>query len=76
MRNQSLFNFFILKSPVTAQHSKLLDPRLPPPVAARSKGLVCGCSRAGIAGSNTAGVWVSVSCECCVCYQVEVSASG
>jgi hypothetical protein len=76
MRNQSLFKFFKLKTPVTAQQSKLLDPRLPPPVALRSKGLVCGCSLTGITVSNTAGVRLSVSCKCCVCYQVEVSASG
>jgi hypothetical protein len=36
------------------------------PVAARSKVWVCGRSLAGIAGSNPAGAWMSVFCECCV----------
>jgi hypothetical protein len=46
-------------------------------VAERSKGeRVYGRSLAGIAGSNPSGVWVSVSCECCVYCQVEVSARG
>jgi hypothetical protein len=36
------------------------------PVAARSKAWVCCCWLAGIAGSNTAGAWMSVCCECCV----------
>ena len=36
------------------------------PVAARSDAWVCGLSLAGIAGSNSAGAWLSVSCECCV----------
>jgi hypothetical protein len=35
-------------------------------VAARSKAWVCGCSFAGIVGSNPAGAWMSVSYECCV----------
>jgi hypothetical protein len=35
-------------------------------VAARSKAWVCGCSLAMIAGSNLAGAWMSVSCECSV----------
>ena len=35
-------------------------------MAARSKAFVCGSSLAGIAGSNPAGAWISVSCECCV----------
>ena len=40
---------------------------LPPiPVTPRSKAWVCGRSLAGIVGSNPAGAWVSVSCECCV----------
>jgi hypothetical protein len=39
---------------------------LPIPVAARSKAWVCGRSLAGIVGSNPAGAWMSVSCECCV----------
>jgi hypothetical protein len=33
---------------------------------ARSKPWVCGHSLAGIAGSNPAGAWMSISCECCV----------
>jgi len=33
-------------------------------VAAPSKKFVCGRSLAGIAGSNPAGIWVSVSHEC------------
>jgi hypothetical protein len=36
------------------------------PVAVRSKARVCGCSLAGIAGSNPAGARLSISCECCV----------
>jgi hypothetical protein len=35
-------------------------------VAARYKEWVCGRSLAGIAGSNAAAAWMSVSCECCV----------
>jgi hypothetical protein len=35
-------------------------------VAARSKARVCGRSLFGIAGSNPAGAWVSVSGEYCV----------
>ena len=35
---------------------------LPSPVAARFKAWVCGCSLAGIAGSNPAGAWMSVLC--------------
>jgi len=31
------------------------------PVATRSKAWACGCSLAGIAGSNPAGEWMSVS---------------
>ena len=36
------------------------------PVSARSKAWVCGPSVATIVGSNLAGVWISVSCECFV----------
>jgi hypothetical protein len=39
---------------------------LPIPVAKQSKARVCGRSLAGIAGSNLAGSWMSVSCKCCV----------
>jgi hypothetical protein len=39
---------------------------LPMPVAARSNAWVCGRSFAGIPGSDHAGAWMSVSCECCV----------
>jgi hypothetical protein len=35
-------------------------------VAARSKVCVCGRYLAGNPGSNFAGVWMSVSYECCV----------
>jgi hypothetical protein len=35
-------------------------------VPALSKAWVCGLSLAGIVGSNPAGVWMSLSCECCV----------
>jgi hypothetical protein len=35
------------------------------PVGARFKAWVCGCSLAGMAGSNPAG-GMDVSCECCV----------
>ena len=35
-------------------------------MAARSKAWVCGRSPAGIAGSNAAGAWMFVCCECCV----------
>jgi hypothetical protein len=46
-------------------------------VAARSKAWVCDLLLAGIAVSNPArGAWMSVSCECCVSCQVEVSATG
>jgi len=41
-------------------------PRLPIPVAVRSKASVCGRWLAGIAVSNPAGAWMSVCCECCV----------
>ena len=47
---------------------------LPIPVAARSKACVCGRLLCGIVGSNPAGAWMSVSCECCVfsgtCFRV------
>jgi len=36
----------------------------PIPVAARSEAWVYSRSLTGIAGSNTAGVWVFVSCDC------------
>ena len=35
-------------------------------VGAWSKEWVCGRLFAGIAGSNPAGAWVSVACECCL----------
>jgi hypothetical protein len=35
-------------------------------VAELSKARVCSRSVAGIAGSNPAGDWMSVYCECCV----------
>ena len=38
----------------------------PIPVAAQSMAWVCGQTLAGTACSNPAGVWMSVSCECCV----------
>ena len=38
----------------------------PIPVAERSKAWVCGRSLSGVAGSNTAGAWMSICCECCV----------
>jgi len=34
--------------------------------AAPSEASVCGHSLAGIAGSNPAGAWMSVCCECCM----------
>jgi len=43
-------------------------------VAARSKAWVCGRSLFGIAGSNPASEWMSVSCV--LCSQVGVSATG
>ena len=36
------------------------------PIAAWSKSWIYRRSLAGIAGSNPAGVWLSVSCKCCV----------
>ena len=35
-------------------------------VGMRSKKWVCGRLLAGIAGSNPAGAWMSVSCDCCL----------
>ena len=35
-------------------------------MAERSKARVCGRSLAGIAGSNPAGAWKFVCCECCM----------
>jgi hypothetical protein len=49
---------------VTFMHRIVLFLRIP--VAARSKAWVCGRSLAGILGSNPAGAWTSVSCDCCV----------
>jgi len=47
---------------------KFIDPFFcwPFAVAARSKAWVFSRLIAGIAGSNPAGAWVSVCCECCV----------
>jgi hypothetical protein len=45
-------------------------------MATQSKAWVCGCSLAGIEGSDLAGVHESHSLECVVCCHVEVSASG
>ena len=39
---------------------------MPVPVAARSKAWFCGRSHAMMVGSNPAGSWKFVSCECCV----------
>jgi hypothetical protein len=41
---------------------------MPIPVAERPKAWVCSCSLAGIAGSNHAGAWTSLSLsyDCCV----------
>jgi len=38
----------------------------PVPVAGRFKAWVCSRSPAEIVGSNPAGAWMSVCCECCV----------
>ena len=46
------------------------------PVAAGSKAWVCGCSLAGIMGSNPTGGNGSLSVVSVVCCQVEVSATG
>jgi hypothetical protein len=46
------------------------------PVAARSKAWVCGRWLGGIAGSNPAGGYESLSLVSIVCYRVEISASG
>ena len=39
---------------------------MPIPADAPSKAWVCGRSMAGIVGSNPAGAWMSVCCDCCV----------
>jgi hypothetical protein len=39
---------------------------VPFPVAEWSNAYICGRSLAGIAGSNSAEAWMSVSCGCCV----------
>jgi len=39
---------------------------MPVSVAARFEACVCGRWLAGFAGSNPAGAWMFVSCECCV----------
>ena len=52
------------KIPTENSKSSLLW--IPITMADRSKARVCGHSLAGIAGSNPTGVWMSVSCECCV----------
>ena len=49
---------------------------LPMPVAARSKARVCGCSLAGITGSNPAGGMDVLSPLSVVCCQVQVTAKG
>ena len=49
---------------------------LPMLVAARSKTWVCGCSLAGIAGSNTDGRMDVLSPVSVVCCQVEVTVKG
>jgi hypothetical protein len=49
---------------------------LPIPVAAQSNAWVCGRWLARIAGSNLAGLWMSVSSECCELFQVQISATG
>ena len=48
----------------------------PVPVLARSKAWGCRRSPADIVGSNPKGAWMFVCCECCVCFQVEVSATS
>ena len=55
---------------------KVKRPLMVYKVAQRSRARVCGRSLAGIAGSNSAGAWMVFRCECCVCCQVEVSATG
>jgi hypothetical protein len=52
-----------------------MTPRLPIPVAARSKASICGRLLVGIAGSNPA-VGMDVSVVSVVCCQEEVSASS
>jgi hypothetical protein len=44
------------------------------PLTARSKVSICNRCFAGVAGSNLAGTWMSLSWECCM-FQVEASAS-
>jgi hypothetical protein len=44
----------------------LSNPACADPSDARSKTWVCGRSPAVIVGSNPAGAWMSVCCECCV----------
>ena len=39
---------------------------MPVPVAARSKAWVYGRSPAEIVGSNSTGIWMTSSCECCL----------
>jgi hypothetical protein len=46
------------------------------PLAARSKAWVCDGSLAHIAGSNPAGISLTVPFECCACYQVKFSVTG
>ena len=46
-----------------------VDFKWPIPVAARSKAWFCGRWLTRIVGSNPAGAWMSVSCECCVLYR-------
>jgi len=45
-------------------------------IADPSDRMFCGRSFAEIVGSNPAGAWMALSCACCVCFQVEVSAMG
>ena len=49
---------------------------MPVPVAARSKGQVCGRSPAAIVGSNPTGGHGYMSVVSVVCCQVEVSATS
>ena len=61
--------------PLGADFAHSVGEMEPVPVDEQSKACVCGRSLAGIAGSNPAG-GMYVCCECCVCCQVEVSATG
>jgi hypothetical protein len=54
-------------------YSNIIHMCMSIPMAARSKPWVCGNSLAGIASSNFAGAWISVSCEC---FEVAVCTSG